>query len=41
MKLVTFETGGARHIGALLPGELEAVDFTAADTARISVTCSR
>jgi 2-keto-4-pentenoate hydratase/2-oxohepta-3-ene-1,7-dioic acid hydratase in catechol pathway len=33
MKLVTFETAGARHIGALLPGELAAVDFTAADTA--------
>jgi len=33
MKLVTFETGGSRHIGALLPGEREAVDFTAADAA--------
>ena len=33
MKLVTFETGGARHIGALLPGEREAVDFTAGDAA--------
>jgi 2-keto-4-pentenoate hydratase/2-oxohepta-3-ene-1,7-dioic acid hydratase in catechol pathway len=31
MKLVTFETAGERHIGALLPGEREAVDFTAAD----------
>ncbi len=35
MKLVTFETAGARHIGALLPGEREAVDFTAADGAPI------
>jgi 2-keto-4-pentenoate hydratase/2-oxohepta-3-ene-1,7-dioic acid hydratase in catechol pathway len=33
MKLVTFETGGARHIGALLPGGREAVDFTAGDAA--------
>lgn len=33
MKLVTFETGGARHIGALLPGEREAVDLTAGDPA--------
>ena len=33
MKLVTLETGGVRHIGALLPGELEAVDFTASNTA--------
>jgi 2-keto-4-pentenoate hydratase/2-oxohepta-3-ene-1,7-dioic acid hydratase in catechol pathway len=33
MKLVTFETAGERHIGALLPGEREAVDFTAADAA--------
>jgi 2-keto-4-pentenoate hydratase/2-oxohepta-3-ene-1,7-dioic acid hydratase in catechol pathway len=33
MKLVTFELEGARHIGALLPGEREAVDFTAADAA--------
>ncbi len=33
MKLVTFETQGARHIGALLPGEREAVDLTAGDTA--------
>ena len=33
MKLVTFEIGDARHIGALLPDELATVDFTAADTA--------
>lgn len=33
MKLVTFETGGARHIGALLQGEREAVDLTAAEAA--------
>ena len=32
MKLTTFETAhGARHIGALLPGGTELVDFTAAD----------
>jgi 2-keto-4-pentenoate hydratase/2-oxohepta-3-ene-1,7-dioic acid hydratase in catechol pathway len=33
MKLITFETKGARHIGALLPGEREAVDLTASDPA--------
>lgn len=33
MKLITFETGGARHIGAVLPSEREAVDFTASDAA--------
>jgi len=33
MKLVTFETGGARHIGAVLPGETTISDFTAADGA--------
>ncbi|WP_332773120.1 fumarylacetoacetate hydrolase family protein [Phenylobacterium sp.] len=34
MKLVTFETGGARHIGAVLPDEATISDFTAAsDTA--------
>jgi len=33
MKLVTFETRGARHIGALLSGEREVVDFTASNTA--------
>lgn len=33
MKLVTFETGGARHTGALLPGGREAVDLTASDQA--------
>ena len=33
MKLVTFETEGARHIGALLPGEREIADFTAGDGA--------
>jgi len=33
MKLVTFETGGARHIGAVLPGETTISDFTAADSA--------
>ena len=33
MKLITFATGGVRHIGALLPGEQEAVDLTAADAA--------
>jgi 2-keto-4-pentenoate hydratase/2-oxohepta-3-ene-1,7-dioic acid hydratase in catechol pathway len=33
MKLITFATGGVPHIGALLPGEQEAVDFTAADGA--------
>jgi len=33
MKLVTFEIGGARHIGALLPGEREAVDLTGSDAA--------
>jgi 2-keto-4-pentenoate hydratase/2-oxohepta-3-ene-1,7-dioic acid hydratase in catechol pathway len=33
MKLVTFETLGARHIGALRPGETEIVDFTASDPA--------
>ncbi|MGO8917525.1 MAG: fumarylacetoacetate hydrolase family protein [Stellaceae bacterium] len=33
MKLVTFETAGVRHIGALLQGEREAVDFTASDPA--------
>jgi len=33
MKLITFETAGARHVGALLPGEREAVDFTASDPA--------
>jgi 2-keto-4-pentenoate hydratase/2-oxohepta-3-ene-1,7-dioic acid hydratase in catechol pathway len=33
MKLVTFETQGVRHIGALLPGEREAVDLTASDAA--------
>jgi 2-keto-4-pentenoate hydratase/2-oxohepta-3-ene-1,7-dioic acid hydratase in catechol pathway len=33
MKLVTFETAGARHIGALLPGERVAVDLTASDAA--------
>jgi hypothetical protein len=32
MKLTTFETThGARHIGALLPGGTEIVDFTVAD----------
>lgn len=32
MKLVTFDcASGERHIGALLPGEVDAVDFTAAD----------
>ena len=30
MKLVTFETNGERHIGALREGETEIVDFTAA-----------
>lgn len=34
MKLVSFETkNGERHIGALLPGEREIVDFTASDGA--------
>jgi murein DD-endopeptidase MepM/ murein hydrolase activator NlpD len=33
MKLVTFETAGAWHIGALLPGEREVVDLTTADPA--------
>src|SRR5208282_2023701 len=33
MKLVTFETDDTRHIGALLPGEREAVDLTASDGA--------
>jgi 2-keto-4-pentenoate hydratase/2-oxohepta-3-ene-1,7-dioic acid hydratase in catechol pathway len=33
MKLVTFETGGARHIGAVLPGETTISDFTAASDA--------
>ena len=33
MKLVTFETGGARHIGAVLPGETTLSDFTAASDA--------
>lgn len=33
MKLVTFETGGARHIGAILPGEQTISDFTAASDA--------
>lgn len=33
MKLVSFESKGARHIGALLPGESEVVDFTARDPA--------
>ena len=34
MKLVTFKLhGGARHIGALLPGEQTLVDFTASDRA--------
>jgi 2-keto-4-pentenoate hydratase/2-oxohepta-3-ene-1,7-dioic acid hydratase in catechol pathway len=33
MKLVTFETAGERHIGALLPGEREAVDLTGGDGA--------
>ena len=34
MKLVSFETReGARHIGALLPGERDLVDFTASDSA--------
>jgi len=33
MKLVTFETGGARHIGAVLPGETTISDFTAASGA--------
>lgn len=33
MKLVTFETGGARHIGAVLPGDTTISDFTAAGDA--------
>ena len=34
MKLITFELpDGARHIGALLPGETRLVDFTASDPA--------
>lgn len=33
MKLVTFETGSARHIGAVLPGETTVSDFTAASDA--------
>jgi len=33
MKLVTFETDGARHIGAVLPGETTISDFTAASDA--------
>jgi len=33
MKLVTFETGGERHIGALRQGETEIVDLTASDPA--------
>ena len=34
MKLVTFDTAfGARHIGALLPGETQIADFTAASSA--------
>ena len=33
MKLVTFETGGARHIGAVLPGDTTISDFTAASDA--------
>jgi len=33
MKLVTFETGGERHIGAVLPGEATISDFTAASGA--------
>ena len=33
MKLVTFETAGARHIGAVLPGETTISDFTAASGA--------
>src|SRR5262249_13155346 len=34
MKLVSFETReGQRHIGALLPGEVEIADLTASDAA--------
>jgi 2-keto-4-pentenoate hydratase/2-oxohepta-3-ene-1,7-dioic acid hydratase in catechol pathway len=33
MKLVTFESGDARHIGAVLPGETTISDFTAASDA--------
>lgn len=36
MKLVTFELpGGARHMGALLPGEAEIADFTASDASPV------
>jgi 2-keto-4-pentenoate hydratase/2-oxohepta-3-ene-1,7-dioic acid hydratase in catechol pathway len=34
MKLVTFETGGVQHIGALLPGETTISDFTASSGAK-------
>lgn len=36
MKLVTFETDGARHIGAVLPGERTISDFTAAGGAHFA-----
>ena len=36
MKLVTFESDGARHVGAVLPGETTISDFTAAGGAHFS-----
>ena len=41
MKLVTFETKGARHIGALLADGKTIADFTASAPRRISATCWR
>ena len=42
MKLVTFETNGARHIGAVLSDGKTVADFTAVIARRrISATCWR
>jgi hypothetical protein len=41
MKLVTFETKGARHIGAVLGDGKTIADFTAASAAPHSATCWR
>ena len=41
MKLVTFETKGARHIGAMLADGQAIADFTARRPRRISATCWR
>ena len=42
MKLVTFDLAtGARHIGALLPGDSRIVDFTAGTSCRTNIQGSR